>query len=87
MNSATSRSPRRAALLFEVVSRAYEPASPVVTTNLPFENWTEVLDSERLTGAMLDRLTLPRPYLGSQRGEFPAQGRQKTNQPPVIPSR
>jgi DNA replication protein DnaC len=29
----------------------------VVTTNLPFENWTEVLGSERLTGAALDRLT------------------------------
>jgi DNA replication protein DnaC len=28
-----------------------------VTTNLPFENWTEVLGSERLTGATLDRLT------------------------------
>ena len=29
----------------------------MVTTNLPFENWTEVLGSERLTGATLDRLT------------------------------
>ena len=29
----------------------------MVTTNLPFENWTEVMGSERLTGAMLDRLT------------------------------
>jgi DNA replication protein DnaC len=28
-----------------------------VTTNLPFENWTEVLGNERLTGALLDRLT------------------------------
>jgi DNA replication protein DnaC len=28
-----------------------------VTTNLPFEQWTEVLGSERLTGAALDRLT------------------------------
>jgi hypothetical protein len=28
-----------------------------VTTNLPFENWTEVLGSERLTGAALDMLT------------------------------
>jgi len=27
-----------------------------VTTNLPFEQWTEVLGSERLTGALLDRL-------------------------------
>jgi DNA replication protein DnaC len=46
-----------AELLFDVVSRAYERTSLIVTTNLPFENWTEVLGSERLTGAMLDRLT------------------------------
>ncbi|MDQ1239841.1 MAG: hypothetical protein QG577_2027 [Thermodesulfobacteriota bacterium] len=44
-------------LLFEVVSRAYERQSILVTTNLPFENWTEILGSERLTGALLDRLT------------------------------
>jgi DNA replication protein DnaC len=44
-------------LLFEVVSRAYERQSLIVTSNLPFENWTEVCGSERLTGAMLDRLT------------------------------
>ncbi len=29
----------------------------MVTTNLPFDHWTEVLGSERLTGATLDRLT------------------------------
>ena len=46
-----------AELLFEVVSRAYERLSLIVTTNLPFEQWTEVMGSERLTGAMLDRLT------------------------------
>ncbi len=46
-----------AELLFEVISRAYERTSLVVTTNLPFEAWTEVLGSERLTGALLDRLT------------------------------
>lgn len=46
-----------AELLFEVVSRAYERFSLIVTTNLPFEQWTEVLGSERLTGALLDRLT------------------------------
>ncbi len=44
-------------LLFEVVSRAYERQSLIITTNLPFESWTEVCGSERLTGAMLDRLT------------------------------
>ena len=46
-----------AELLFEVVSRAYERTSLILTTNLPFEVWTEVLGSERLTGALLDRLT------------------------------
>ncbi|MEJ7590128.1 MAG: ATP-binding protein [Planctomycetaceae bacterium] len=44
-------------LLFDVISSAYECQSLIVTTNLPFENWTEVLSSERLTGATLDRLT------------------------------
>jgi hypothetical protein len=29
----------------------------MVTTNLAFEQWTEVLGSERLAGALLDRLT------------------------------
>ena len=46
-----------AELLFEVVSRAYERTSLIVTSNLPFETWTEILGSERLTGALLDRLT------------------------------
>jgi DNA replication protein DnaC len=46
-----------AELLFDVISRAYERTSVIITTNLPIENWTEVLGSERLTGAMLDRLT------------------------------
>lgn len=46
-----------AELVFEVISRAYERVSLIVTTNLPFEQWTEVCGSERLTGAILDRLT------------------------------
>jgi DNA replication protein DnaC len=46
-----------AELLFDVISTAYERTSLIVTSNLPFELWTEVLGSERLTGATLDRLT------------------------------
>ena len=40
----------RAELLLDAVSRAFERTSLIVTTNLPFEPWTEVLGSERLTG-------------------------------------
>ena len=46
-----------AELLFEVFSQRYERGSVMVTTNLPFDEWTEVFGSERLTGALLDRLT------------------------------
>ncbi len=46
-----------AVLLFEVISQRYERGSLIITSNLPFEEWTEVFGSERLTGAILDRLT------------------------------
>ena len=46
-----------AELLFEMLSQRYERGSTIMTSNLPFQEWTEVLGSERLTGALLDRLT------------------------------
>ena len=46
-----------AELLFDVIGTAYERSSVILTTNLAFENWTEVLGNERLTGAALDRIT------------------------------
>jgi DNA replication protein DnaC len=46
-----------AELLFDVFSQRHERSSTIVTSNLPFEEWTSVLGSERLTGALLDRLT------------------------------
>ena len=44
-------------LLFEVFSQRYEKCSVILTSNLPFDEWTEVFGSERLTGALLDRIT------------------------------
>jgi DNA replication protein DnaC len=46
-----------AELLFEIFSQRYERGSTLLSTNLPFDEWTEVFGSERLTGASLDRLT------------------------------
>ena len=43
--------------LFEIFSQRDEQASTLVTSNLPFNEWTEIFGSERLTGALLDRLT------------------------------
>jgi DNA replication protein DnaC len=50
-------SPSGAELLFEVFSQRYEQGSVIVTSNLPFDEWTSVFGAERLTGALLDRLT------------------------------
>ena len=47
-----------AELLFDVVAHRYEKGAIVMTTNLPFEEWTSVLSSEAFTHAMLDRLTM-----------------------------
>ena len=55
--SSTLGSATGAELLFEVFSQRYERGFTLVTTNLPFDEWTEVFGSGRLTGAPLDRLT------------------------------
>ncbi len=46
-----------AELLFELISQRYERGSTMITSNLPFDEWTETFGTERLTGALLDRLT------------------------------
>ena len=46
-----------AELLFELISQRYERGSTLITSNLPFDEWTGTFGSERLTAALLDRLT------------------------------
>ena len=46
-----------AELLFELISQRYEQGSTLITSNLPFEERTDTFGTERLTGALLDRLT------------------------------
>ena len=42
---------------FELISQRYERGATLITSNLPFDEWTETFGSGRLTGALLDRLT------------------------------
>ncbi len=75
-----------AELLFEIVSQRYERGSILVTSNLPFEEWTSVLGSERLTGALLDRLTHHVHIMAIQGDSYRlAQSKRRRRKP--IPSR
>ena len=60
-------------LLFDVFSRRYENGATIVTSNLPFQEWTSVFASERLTGALLDRITHHVHIPGDERRKLPAQ--------------
>lgn len=46
-----------AELLFQVISERAERATLIITTNLPFSEWTQVLPNARLCKALLDRVT------------------------------
>ena len=50
-------SPVGAQLIFQFCSTLYERVAMTVTTNLRFADWTQVFGDERLTAALLDRLT------------------------------
>ena len=46
-----------AQLLFQFCAALHERVSLIVTTNLPFSDWVQVLGNERLATGLLDRLT------------------------------
>ncbi len=70
-----------AELLFEVFSQRYERGSTLVTTNLPFDEWTDIFGSERLTGALLDRLTHHVHILEMNGESYRLRQSQQNNQP------
>lgn len=46
-----------AQMLFTFISQRYQSGSLLITSNLPFAEWTQVFQDSRLLGALLDRLT------------------------------
>ncbi len=69
-----------AELLFELISQRYERGATLITSNLPFDEWTETFGSERLTRALLDRLTNHVNILesrSSRRHRFEPDGRRR----------
>ena len=69
-----------AELLFEVISQRYERGSILATSNLPFDEWTEIFGSQRLTGALLDRLTHHVHILEMNGDSFRLKQSRQTNQ-------
>ena len=75
-----------AELLFEIFSQRYEQASTLVTSNLPFNEWTEIFGSERLTGALLDRLTHHVHILELNGESYRLEHSKKARQPAATPA-
>jgi DNA replication protein DnaC len=48
--------PQAANLMFMLVSRRYERASMIVTSNKPFSGWGEIFGDDVVAAAMIDRL-------------------------------
>ena len=66
-------SPTGAELLFEVFSQRYERGSILVTTNLPFDEWTEGVRVGEADRGPAGPAHPPRPHPGDERRELPAQ--------------
>ena len=77
------RSTTGAELLFEVFSQRYERGSVLVTTNLPFDEWTDVFGSETAHRSPAGPPHPPRPYPGDERRQLPAQGQPAGRRSPV----
>jgi len=75
--------PSGAQLMFQLCSALYERVALIITTNLRFADWTQVFGDERLTAALLDRLTARANILEFVGESYRfRQRKQRTNEEP-----
>jgi hypothetical protein len=55
--AAVARGDVRPSSLFQVIAERAEKAAVILTTNLPFSEWTQVIPNARLCKALVDRIT------------------------------
>lgn len=64
-------------ILFHILADRYERRSTMVTTNLAFSEWVEVFGDEKLTTALLDRLSHHAHILTPKGASYRRRGRGK----------
>ncbi len=75
--------PHAANLMFMLVSRRYERASLIVTSNKPFSGWGDIFGDEVTAAAMIDRLVHHAEILALKGDSYRLKDRDLARTPPV----